>query len=86
MPKIQLGEPVSFTGVTYRNMGEGLLTGAEVTQRQLPQQTKATQAWVTTHNSWKPGHTSQVPGSLVGWKVSFPSGPVGLSLSGFCFF
>ena len=28
--KVQLGEPVSFIGVTYRNMGEGLLMGAEM--------------------------------------------------------
>ena len=33
--KVQLGEPMSFIGVTYRNMGEGLLTGAEMTQGQL---------------------------------------------------
>jgi hypothetical protein len=33
--KVKLGELRSFTGGTYRNMGEGLLTGAEMTQRQL---------------------------------------------------
>lgn len=33
--KVQLGEPISFIGVTYKNMGEGFLTGAEVIQRQL---------------------------------------------------
>ena len=31
--KILLGEPISFIEVTYRNMGEGLLTGAEMTQK-----------------------------------------------------
>lgn len=40
--KVQLGEPMSFIGVTHRNMGEGLLIGAEMTQRclqpQSPQQ------------------------------------------------
>ena len=33
--KVQRGEPVSFTEDTYRNMGKGLLTEAEMTQRQL---------------------------------------------------
>ena len=27
--KVLLGEPISFIGVTYRNMGEGLLTGED---------------------------------------------------------
>lgn len=36
--EVQLGEPVSFTGVTYRNMGEELLTEAEMTNRQLHHQ------------------------------------------------
>ena len=33
--KVLLGEPISFIEVTYRNMGEGLVIGAEMTQRQL---------------------------------------------------
>jgi hypothetical protein len=32
--KIQLGESMNFIDVTYRNMSQGLLTGAEITQRQ----------------------------------------------------
>lgn len=28
---VQLGDPMSFIGVTYRNLGEELLTGAEKT-------------------------------------------------------
>jgi hypothetical protein len=36
--KVLLGELISFIGVTYRNMGEGLLTGAEMTQKQLHRQ------------------------------------------------
>ena len=31
--KVLFGELISFIGITYRNMGEGLLTGAEMTQR-----------------------------------------------------
>ena len=36
--EVQLGVPVSFIGVTYRNMGEELLIGTEMTQRQLHHQ------------------------------------------------
>jgi hypothetical protein len=36
--KVQLDEPMSFIGFTYRSMGEGLLTGTEMTQRQLHHQ------------------------------------------------
>jgi hypothetical protein len=36
--KVQLREPMSFIEVTYRNMGEGLLTGAEITQRKMHHQ------------------------------------------------
>ena len=32
--KNQLGEPISFTGVTYRSMGEGLPTQVWVTARE----------------------------------------------------
>lgn len=31
-PLVRLGEPVSFIGVTFRNVGVRLLTGAEMTQ------------------------------------------------------
>jgi hypothetical protein len=36
--KVLLGELISFIGVAYRNMGEGLLTGTEMTQKQLHRQ------------------------------------------------
>ena len=36
--KVQLGDPMSFTGVTYSNMDEGLLTGAEIIHSQLHHQ------------------------------------------------
>jgi hypothetical protein len=43
--KAQLGKAMGFIGVTYRIMGEGLLNGAEKTQRllhlQSPPQQKA---------------------------------------------
>lgn len=32
---IHLGEPMSFTEVTYKSVDEELLTGAEMAQRQL---------------------------------------------------
>lgn len=31
--KVELGEPMGFTGVSSKNMGEELLTKAEMTQR-----------------------------------------------------
>ena len=31
----QFGEPIRFTRLTYSNMGEELLTGVEMIQRQL---------------------------------------------------
>lgn len=34
-PKSKLGEPMHSIGVTCRNMGKGLLAGAQMTQRQL---------------------------------------------------
>ena len=42
--KVLLGEPISFIGVTYRNMGEGLLTGAEMTP-------EPTLTWMSGHKS-----------------------------------
>lgn len=36
--KVQLGEPLSFIGVTYSNVGEQLHTEAKMTQR--PKSTK----------------------------------------------
>lgn len=64
--QVQLGEPRSFTGFTYRNMGEASLTGAEMTQIQLhypdpPQRGRQlTQLGITA-------------GSSAGWRASFPS-------------
>ena len=49
--KVQLAEPVSFIGITYRSMGEGLLTRAEMTQRQLHHQGPS--SWVTAHKNWE---------------------------------
>lgn len=31
--EVELDESMTFIGIIYRNMGEGLLTGAEMTQR-----------------------------------------------------
>lgn len=50
--KVQLGAPMSFNGVSYRNMSEGLLIEAAMTQSQLHHQTPA---WEISHKSCKPG-------------------------------
>lgn len=34
--KVQLGEPMSFIGFIHKNMSEGLLIGAEMTEKQSP--------------------------------------------------
>lgn len=46
--KVQLGEPVGFIGVSYRNVGEGLRTGAQMTQRQLCHQVPPQHGWQLT--------------------------------------
>lgn len=44
---------MSFIGVTYRSVGEGLPAGTEMTQRQLCHRSHP--ALVATQKSWKPG-------------------------------
>lgn len=75
--KTQLGEPILLIGATYRNMGEGWLTGSETTQRQLHRQ-KPIPAWVTAQESRNP-EAAQPAVSLTGWTVSLGSS-FGLSL------
>lgn len=50
--KVQLGEPLSSTGVTYRNMGEGLLTGDSCRTTGHP-------AWMTSHKAGNLEHFAQ---------------------------
>lgn len=70
---------MSFTGVTFRNMGEGLLTGMEMTQRQLYHQSLVA-AQVTAHKAGNLERTAQAAGGSAGWRVSFPGASVGLNL------
>ena len=48
--KVQLGKPMSFIGIIYRNMGEGLLKEAEMSQRHLHPRSPPL-AWVTAHKA-----------------------------------
>lgn len=48
--KVNLGEPRNLIGVPYRNMGEELYTGGEMTQRQLHQQAHPSMG--DTSQSW----------------------------------
>ena len=57
-----------FIWVAYRNMGEALLIGAEVTQRHLPHSPMPTPAWVMANESWKPGVHCTTSGSSTGWR------------------
>lgn len=52
--KLQLSELMSFIVVTYRNMHEGLLTTAEMTQRQ---------PYHGVHPAYMIAHESQNPGA-----------------------
>lgn len=52
--RAQFGEPLSFIGITYRNMGEGLFTGAKKDSKTTAP-LNPTPARVTPHESWKPG-------------------------------
>jgi hypothetical protein len=42
---------MSYTGVTYRNMGKRLIAGVEMTQTQQHHQ-KPIPPWVTVHHTW----------------------------------
>lgn len=46
----QLAEPMTFIGVTNKSMSKGLLTGVEMTKRQLWYQ-NSLPTWVTAHGS-----------------------------------
>ena len=66
----QLGEPMSFIRVTYRSMGEWLLTGAEITQSQLHHQPHPSMGNTKLRNL---EHTAQPAGTSTIWRMSSPS-------------
>ena len=70
---------VSFIGVTYRSMGEGLLRRAETTQRQ-PYHQSPPHLGDSLPELGNLEHTAQSAGSSIGWRMSFPSDSVGLNL------
>jgi len=79
---------VSFIGVTYRNMGEGLLPGTEMTQAASP---NTTPAKPTAHKAGNLEHTvlpagsSNRLGNVLSWCLGWSKPPPGSS-AGFCFF
>lgn len=70
--KAQLGELSSFPGVPYRSAGEGLLTEAEMTHRQLHHKTHPSMG--DGSQSWEPEALCVAYGSMAGWRASFPGG------------
>lgn len=60
--KIHLGESMNFIGATYRNMGQGLLTRAEMTLTAASP--KSTLARGIFRGSWNLEHIVQRIGSL----------------------
>ena len=71
---VQSDEPMHFIGVTYRNMKEGLLIEAEMTQIKLFPQ--------AAHNSWEPRANGTTCTKLNRSDVSFPSESIGPISSG----
>lgn len=47
---IQLSEAMNVTGVTFRNIGEGLLTETENTQGQITHQSPLKNTWIVCEN------------------------------------
>ena len=70
---------MSFIGVTYGNIGEGSLTGAGVTQRQLHHQSPPP-GLVTAHKAGTLEQAAQLAGSSSSWRVSFPGASGALNL------
>lgn len=50
---VQHGEPMSFIGATCKSMGQGLLTGVEMTRRQLHYQGHPSMG--DKYQNWEPG-------------------------------
>lgn len=64
--KVQLGELVSFIGVTQRNGGEGLLTGTKKDSK-IASLWRPTPTQVTAHTSGNLELTARPEGSSTGW-------------------
>lgn len=50
--RLQLGEPLSFIWVTYRNIGERVTYSLEMIQKTAATP-NSTLAWVRAHKNWK---------------------------------
>lgn len=79
IPSKSIGLPKSFIGGIYRNMGKGLLTGAEMCQGELNHQSQPNHGW-QRRKAGNLAHSVQPIGSSPGLRVSFPGGSVSLSL------
>jgi hypothetical protein len=75
----QLGETVSFSGVTFRIMNQRLLTGIEMTQRQLHHQKPTPYGWWILR-VWTPEITIWLSGSSTDRKVSLLGSSVDINL------
>lgn len=75
-PKVQLDESMSFTTVSYRNIGKGLLSG-EINSKIVFGITKSSAQPVTAHKCWNPEEHSTTADSSTGWRASFPVSTIG---------
>jgi hypothetical protein len=73
---------MSFIEVTYKNLGKGLLTGTELTQREQHHQ-GSPQHGVTAHSAGNLELTAQPAGRSTGWRLSLPNDS-GLNLFQVC--
>lgn len=86
--KIQLGESVCFIGVTYIKKSEGLLTGTDMSQRQLdneslPQQCRElTKAGNLEYTAQAAQQVSEHPFRQLSWSEPFLGIWVGFCLPG----
>lgn len=85
----KLGAPMSFTGVTYQNMGEGSLNKNR--NNLIVVSPKFSPASMTSHKAGYLEPTAQPEDSATGWRASFPWHLVSLGLfpnssAGFHFF
>ena len=75
--KVLLGELIPFIGDTCRNISEGLVTGVEITQRQLHRQSLPSIGDSSQKlGTWK---TAQHVDGSKGWRMSIPGASVGLN-------
>ena len=58
---------MNFTEVTYKNLGEGLFRGTEISPKTTP-------AWASAYKAGNLEQAAQPAGTSTDWRVSFSGG------------